>query len=225
MGCRGVSGRAILGGGRGNSLLPPAHPPASISWGVCGVQPRMLPLSRHRGFPPGVCTGCQGDLLYCPHPGQAGGPAWIAGASASSERHCQLSATSLLRSNLQPWQDWLRQPRMRNKRLLTGDVVLRKAPGSCPATSGASCRSPCRRAGGMLLPAAGGPPPHTSSCGPQTPAHPSCLSSPVPRAALGRALPSHHAPPPRCGQHRPRTVAVPGCQAWGRGWARATCRS
>lgn len=96
--------------------------------------------------------GCWGDPSHCPHPGQAGGLAWRAGASANSKRHCQLSATSLLPPSFQPRHNWLQQPHITNKRLLTTNEVLRKALGSCPAASGGSCCSHCRRTGGMLLP-------------------------------------------------------------------------
>lgn len=52
------------------------------------------------------------------------------GSVPAPKRLCQLSATSLFPPNLQPWQDWLRQPHIRDKRLLTEDAVLSNALGS-----------------------------------------------------------------------------------------------
>lgn len=148
--------------------------------------------SQHRACPSGVCPGCWGVPSRCAHPGQAGGLAWRAGAGASSERHCQLSATSLLPPSFQPRHNWLRQPHITNKRLLTTNEVLRKALGSCPAAGGGSCRSHCRRTGGMLLPAQGAPP-CASSRSPQT-LHTPAACAPIPKALSG-GLPPPSAPP------------------------------
>lgn len=112
-----------------------------------GVQPWMLPLSWHTVF-----------AFQSPAATHIPGSAWRRGASASSNRHCQLSATSPSPTtpNFQPWQNWLHQPHIRNKKLFTGDTIPRKVPGC--HRSGAFSRSDCQPAGRTLLTSQGGSP-------------------------------------------------------------------
>lgn len=154
--------------------------------------------------------GFWGDPSHSPNPGKAGGLARRAGAAASSERRCQLSATSLLPPSFQPRHNWLRQPHITNKRLLTTNEVLRKALSSFPAaraeapaaaTAGKQAGCCCQLRGAL---------PCTSSHSPQTPAHPIWLY-PHLQSTVGKAPPCLGAT--RHVQNWPWVVAVGGCQA------------
>lgn len=192
----------------GNSLLPPARPtaPAGISQGAHGVQLRMLPLCQHRGFPrPGSPRGT-GETTHT-HPVHVlgrwevlpGEPGPVpAPRSAASSRQPPRSPPPPALAGLASAATDQKQKAFDRER------GFEKGTELPPGHERSLCRSRRRRAGGMLLPAGGVPPPRISSRSPQTPSHPLPVP-PVPKAPLGGLLLPHSAP--RHGQHRP----------WGRG--------
>lgn len=148
--------------------------PRGAAEDVCPASAQGLP-------PPGSAWGAGKTLCTTHVLGRQEALPGKLGSVPAPKRLCQLSATSLLPPNLQPWQDWLRQPHIRDKRLLTEDAVLSNALGSRLLRLEPPAAATAGEQGGDVAASWGDhlrtPPP----AAPPTPVHPSCLFSLSPK--------------------------------------------